>query len=388
MKKISTHHPILFSGWILLLMFFAAGCSDKTPITDKPSAAVKTEVTTVTVENQPIRYEAVGTVEAKTAAIIAAKVMGEIKNIAVKEGDRVKKGDLLVSIEDSQIMAQLRQAKAGLAEAKKAENTAESSIASAAASARLAEATYKRYKSLLESDSVSRQEFDEVEARYQQAAAALTQATSMRDGAKDRVAQAMAAVSAAESVLQDTRIMAPYDGMITAKLIETGALALPGTPLLTIEETGAVEVRVTLPETHIGQVNANDPVMVEIPSANKTVEGKITTIDPAGNVSSRSFQIKVTLPEVPGLRTGLFARVIFPVGTSGMVLIPATAIVYQGQLTGVFVLDEKNIARFRLIRIGRPFGEQMEVLSGIKDGDRIMVKPDHAIFDGVKVESI
>jgi RND family efflux transporter MFP subunit len=187
--------------------------------------------------------------------------------------------------------------------------------------------------------------------------------------------------------LRDARIVAPYDATVTAKLVETGALASPGTPLLAIEETGALEVRVTMPETHIGQVNAGDPVMVEIPSASTTVEGRITTIDPAGNAASRSFQIKVTLPEVPGLRTGLFARVFIPLGSSGMVLIPKTAIVRQGQLAGVFVLNKNNIVQFRLVRTGREWADQMEILSGVKDGDRIVVKPDHTIADGVKVES-
>jgi RND family efflux transporter MFP subunit len=388
MKTISTHHPFLFSGMILLFMIFSAGCSDKTPTGDKPSAAVKARVATVKIENQPGRYEAVGTVEAKTGATIAAKVMGAITQISVKEGDRVKKGDLLASIEDSQTMAQLGQAKAGMAEAQQAANATESSLKSAEASARLAETTYKRYKSLQESNSVSRQEFDEVEARYQQAKAALTQAASMRDAAKDRIQQATAAVAAAESVWRDTSIVSPYDGMITAKLADTGAMASPGMPLFKLEETGGLEVRISLPETYIAQIHMGDKVSVEIPSADKTVEGEVTTINPAADASSRSFQVKVSLAEGSGLSTGLFARVVIPVGVSGMVLIPATAIIYQGQLTGVFVLDKNNVARYRLIRTGREFGEQMEVLSGIKDGDRLVVNPDHTLSDGAKVESI
>jgi RND family efflux transporter MFP subunit len=171
-------------------------------------------------------------------------------------------------------------------------------------------------------------------------------------------------------------------------LVDTGALASPGTPLLTIEETGVLEVRVMLPETYVGQISAGDPVSVEIPSANRTVESKIANIDPAADTSSRSFQIKVALPEVSGLRTGLFARVIIPIGTSSMVLIPKTAIVRQGQLTGVFVLDQNDTARFRLIRAGRTLGDQMEVLSGVKDGVRLVIKPGYTLFDGVKVESI
>ncbi len=388
MKINKKHRQILWHGLIPLILFLISGCSDKTRAPDKTTSVIKAEVMTVKVQGHPVWYESVGTVEAKTAATVAAKVMGEIRHIAVKEGDRVKKGDTLVSIEDSRIMAQLRQAKAGLAEARQAANAAESSLKAASASARLSETTYTRYKTLLESNSVSQQEFDEVEARYHQAAAALAQSTSMRDGAKERVAQAMAAVSAAESVWQDANVVAPYDATVTAKLVDTGALASPGTPLLTIEETGVLEVRVMLPETYVGQISAGDPVSVEIPSANRTVESKIANIDPAADTSSRSFQIKVALPEVSGLRTGLFARVIIPIGTSSMVLIPKTAIVRQGQLTGVFVLDQNDTARFRLIRAGRTLGDQMEVLSGVKDGVRLVIKPGYTLFDGVKVESI
>ncbi len=387
--KNSKKHPLISSnGLILLLILTAASCSDKPPDINQTPQLAQAKIMTVSVESQPIQYIAVGTVEAKTASLISAKVMGQIRNIAVSEGDRVKKGDLLISIEDSQIQAQLRQAKAGLSEARQAAGAAESAVQAAAASAKLAETTYHRYKSLLETDSVSKQEFDEVESRYQQAKAALTQAQSMRDAADERVAQAEAAVAAAESVGQDANIIAPYDAIVTAKLANTGDMASPGAPLLKIEEIGNLEARVTLPEAHIGRVSIGDSVIVEIPSVNKTLEGKIITIDPAADTASRTFQLKILLPENAGLRTGLFAKVSIPVGTAGMVLIPKTAVVREGQLTGVFILDKDYIARFRLIRTGRAFGDQVEVLSGVKDGDRLVVQPDANIFDGVKIKDI
>jgi len=382
-------HLILFWGFLVLTIVFVAGCSEEIPPGETaagPHAVVKAPVMTVKTETQPVIYEAVGSVEAKTGATIAAKVMGEIKKITVNEGNYVKKGDLLIVIEDRQVLAQLNQSKAGLSEARQAANAARSAFESASASAKLAETTYARYKALMESNSVSRQEFDEVESRYHQAKAGLSQAASMRDAAAEKVAQATAAVAAAESAWHDTSITAPYDGRITTKMAQAGDMASPGMPLLNIEETGALEARVFVPETDIANINVGDTVAVDIPSVKKTFQAKIVTIDPAANTSSRSFQIKVALPEISGLHTGLFAKVMIPVGTHGMILIPSGSIVYKGQLTGVFLLDQKNIARFYLIRTGRTFGDQKEVLSGLEDGDRLVAKINRTISDGVRVE--
>jgi len=149
-----------------------------------------------------------------------------------------------------------------------------------------------------------------------------------------------------------------------------------------------MEVHLLLAESHIQNININDTVSIIFPSyQDKRVKGRIATIDPSADPATRSFLVKITIPEIPGLRSGIFARVMIPVGETGMILIPKTAVVRHGQLTAVYLVDRLNIARFHLIRLGRKFGNDVEVVSGLHKDDRYVVNPDHRVVDGVKVEA-
>ncbi len=373
----------------LVTIILIAGCGEEIPpgtTSSKIPAVVKTATSIIEFFEQPQFYEASGTVFARTAATVSAKVMGEIREVLVQEGDMVAAGEILVVIDDSQVSAQLRQTKAALAEANQGAKAAQAALESAQASSKFAEKTFRRYELLLENESVSVQEFDEVKTRYDQATAGLSQTKSMRDAAQNRIAQAKAALFVVKTAFDDTTVTAPYDATVTAKLKDKGDLASPGIPLIRLEETGFFEVQMVLPESHIHQVNTGDQLSVRIPSfQNEALTGKIKTINQTADPGIRSFQVKVSLPDLPGIRAGMYARVLIPIGETGMILVPETAVIHHGQLCGVYIVDAGQIAHFRLIRPGRLFGPQMEVLSGVTVGDRYVTKPDHTIVDGVKV---
>jgi multidrug efflux pump subunit AcrA (membrane-fusion protein) len=118
------------------------------------------------------------------------------------------------------------------------------------------------------------------------------------------------------------------------------------------------------------------------------LSGEIKTINSAADPATRSFQVRVSLPDIPAIQVGMFARVLIPIGAIKMILVPETAVIAHGQLSGVYVVDDDHMAHFRLIRPGRFFGSQMEVLSGLKNGDRYIIKPDFTVVDGVRVEGI
>ncbi len=374
----------------LLAALWLAGCGGGISpgnTAGEKQTAIKASVGVVKTSAVSLSSEVMGTVSPRSSAVVSAQVMGEIRKVMVDEGDIIKKGDLLATIEDRQISARFRQATAGLREAVQGEQTARAGLGGAEASAGLAEATYKRFKSLMDNQSVSRQKFDEVEAHYTQALAALNQAKSMAAAARERTSQAKEALAAAESVLKDTTLTAPYDGKVTARLVDPGDLAAPGTPLLKIEETGIQKVHFVVPESQIQRIGLTDSVSVIIPSVKADpVRGKVIAIDPSADPSTRSFRVKVALDPLPGLRSGIFARVLLPTEDAVMLLIPKTAVVAQGQLTAVFLVGPGNIARFRIIRLGRPIGDDLEVVSGLQTGDRYVIRPDHRIFDGMKVE--
>ena len=376
MESIMKKNNRLFWSIIFATVFFLLGCGEKIdPGNVEPSnkGSVKAPVISAKIISQPFFYESVGTVDAKTVSTISSKLMGSVREIFVQEGDHVNKGDRLAVIDDRQVSAMLREAKAALAQARRAE-------AAASAGAELASVTYARYQNLMKDESASPQEFDEVKSRYQQAQAELAVA-------KQRVKQAEASVSSAVVSAKDAFILAPYDGSIRAKMIDVGDLAAPGKPLFILQTTGNYIVELVLPEQYIHSVSLNQEVTVTVSAvSDKTFTGNVQEIFPAADSKSRTFVVKVRIPADKTLRAGMFARVSIPIGNADIILIPKTAVIHSGQLTGIYIVDDTKTAKFRLIRTGRTFGESIEILSGLKEGDRFVTVPPPTLINGMKVE--
>jgi multidrug efflux pump subunit AcrA (membrane-fusion protein) len=376
--------------WLFPLVLFLAGCGE----TIEPGTTSKTPpvvqnvvVETAAIKEYPALYEAVGTVQAGATVNLASKLMGTIEKVKVREGDRVKTGEVLIVIDRRQVDAGYRQAEANLAEARKAFDGALSSRDAALASERLAAATYERYLNLKKKDSVSAQEFDEVEARYREAKAAAKRAETMVETATARIHQAEAGLASATVTRGDAVVTAPYDGVITSKLVDEGDLASPGTPLLGMDTTQGYRVDAVLPENYYEEVKPGQQVRVTIPAFSmEPVPATIRTVVPAADQRSRSFLVKVTLPQDLPVRSGMFGRVEIPLGHAAKILIPPKAVVHQGQLTALYVVNDQGIARFRLIRLGRATQEGVEVLSGLETGERFVSQPVPNLRDGVKVE--
>jgi multidrug efflux pump subunit AcrA (membrane-fusion protein) len=385
MNSKSMSAAILFCATV-----FACG-QEIAPGTRAPGAGqtIKAPVAEARISQEPSYYEAVATINARTASTISSKLMGAVQAVHVHEGDRVKKGDLLITIDARTVTAQLEQAQAGLREARRAETSALSARDAAAAASQLAASTLERFRPLRQQNSVSPQEFDEVESRGRQAKAALAQAEAMVQAARSRVQQAEGAVSEAELAQRDARVIAPYDGQVVARTVDEGDLASPGTPLLTIEQEGVFCADLLLPERYIQSVAVGAAVKVRVPALGDVeTNGQVGRIVPAADAQSRSFEVKVAMPEELDLKSGMFARVFIPVGGTGGLLVPAAAVVSEGQLTGLFIVDEKQIAHFRLVRIGKNFGDRVEVLSGLSAGQRYIPAIPAGLKDGMTVEAI
>ena len=380
----------------VVLFFFALGglfgCGEKiepgtTPST--PGPTVKAVVAEARVSQQPLIYEAVGTVQARTASTLSSKVMGTVLHIRVKEGDLVKAGEELVVLDSRWITTQLRQAEAGLAEARKAETAALAALEAARAHAVQAEKAYERARKLLEGEAATREDFEAAQAAYRSAGAGVSQAEAMVEASRYRVKQARAAVDGARVSRKDTLILSPYDGKVTAKMMDEGDMAAPGAPILALEKTGEYQVDVILPESYIRNVRMGQKVQVGIPSvSDQTFAGTVETIVPQADVKSRTFLLKVKLPEDASLKPGFFARVAIPIGEDQLLLVPSSAVVSQGQLRGVYLLNKENIARFRLIRTGRTFGDQIEIVTGLDAGARFLVSPPPQTVDGARIETV
>jgi len=383
-------------AWFLFVatagfLTLGAGCGEKIEpgSTAAPSGPpVKTAVATAQAGPWPLIFEAVGTVQAEAASTVAAKLMGTITSVRVKEGDRVRQGDVVVTIDERQVNAQRQQAEAALSEARQAEQGARAAREAAAAGAELAAATHRRYLAMLSQESVSRQEFDEVDARQRQAHAALAQAEDLQKAAGQRVRQAEASLAAARVSAGDALVTAAFDGVVTAKMVDPGDLAAPGKPLLSLEKTGGHRVDIQVPEAYVRSVHSGQAVSARVEGpVPSSMEGVVDVVAPAADPSSRSFLVKVRLPVGGDVRSGMFARVALPVGEDRLMAVPASALVQQGQLSGLFVVTPDGIARFRLIRMGRSLGDKVEVLSGLPEGSRFVVSPPPGLVDGARVEA-
>jgi RND family efflux transporter MFP subunit len=210
----------------------------------------------------------------------------------------------------------------------------------------------------------------------------------MVEGAAARIRQAKAGLASAAVTRKDAVVTAPSDGVITAKFVEEGALASPGMPLLGMDTLRGYRVDAVLPETYFGEVRPGLQVSVKVPASGAgPLRGTIRTIVPAADPRSRSFVLKVTLEEEPPVTSGMFARVEVPIGRAAAILIPPEAVVRKGQLTGLFVLGDGEIARFRLVRLGRMVQGGVEVLSGLEKGERFASPADPRLKDGVRVET-
>ncbi len=372
MNRINTRLKLSFL--VLLAVVSLAGCSnEKTRTAPSSETVLSIPVLAVQQANVPDLLEAVGTVRATQTSEAASQMMGNIVEIRAHEGDHVQRGQVLAVIDDSQPRAAVERATAADLAAQQQAVGAESDLA-------LAESTLKRYQNLYEKKSVSPQEFDEVKTRQQAARA-------RRDMAKAGQAQTQAALSQARTSLDYTRIRAPFDGVVTEKKADSGTLASPGMPIFTVEDARRYRLEATVNENDLRYVRTGEQVSVVIDALdNAGLKGKVVQIIPAADSASRTFLVKIELPADTRLRSGLFGRAQFSRGERQTLLIPRSAVVERGQLQGIYVLDQNKVAGLRYITLGKPSGAEVEVLSGLQDGERLVANPGAVDLNGKRIE--
>lgn len=321
-------------------------------------------------EAVPDLLEAVGTVRARNSALIAARIAGTVTALHVREGDRVARGKLLLTLEAAESAASAAGARAAVVEA-------ERGVEEARARKRLAEATYERYQRLFAEQAVARQEFENRQAEREVALQGEARAEA-------RLVQAREGARAAGTLAGYTRVTAPVSGLVTGKSVDLGMTVFPGTPLMTVEEEGGYRLEVAAPETLAGKVRPGDSVKVAVEGGAAPLEGRVAEVVPTVDPASRTFTVKVDVA-AKGLRSGMYGRASFPAGTRTGLLVPKGAIVERGALTSVWVVGKDDIARMRLVKSGRTVGEKVEILAGLSGGERIVVGGAEKVVDGAKV---
>ena len=197
-----------------------------------------------------------------------------------------------------------------------------------------------------------------------------------------KMEQVKADITSAQVYVGYSRILSPINGIVTSKQAEIGLLAAPGVPLLTLEDNSRYRLEVSVEDSMLRKIRLDTPVRISIDALGpQEFSSRVTEIVPASDPGSRSSTVKIDLFDGKGgsigqpvLRSGLFGKARFPIGQKQILKVPQKAILQSGQLVSVFIVDSSNILRLRLIKTGKQYGDQLEVLSGLNDGDRIVVE--------------
>ncbi|SFC08126.1 RND family efflux transporter, MFP subunit [Flexibacter flexilis DSM 6793] len=307
-----------------------------------------------------------GQVEALQTANISTRLMGFITSIKVKVGDRVHKGQVLATISSQEISAKRAQAQAMITEAEAAVNNAQKD--------------YDRFTTLLAQGSATPKEMENVTFQLNSAKAHLEAAKQMRNEA--------------DAMLAYATLKAPFDGIITQKMADEGNMAAPGMPLLSLEENDGYQVRVTVPESDIEQVREGATATVNIKSTGKQLKGRVTQISESSQFTGGQYAVKISLDNPKGLYAGMYVNVnIEPKqntqaqAETEATLVPVSSVVYRDQLTGVYTVSQKNTAMLRWVRLGKTFGDKVEVVSGLDKDESFILKADGKLANGTPVKT-
>lgn len=342
------------------LLLASCGSEDKNPVVDN-SPAINVKVNQVEMNNNSPFLSVSGKIQATNSVDLSTRMMGYVNKVHVNVGDKVRKGQLLVSINNSDLQAKRAQVNAGISEATAVFNNAQKD--------------YNRFKNLFADNSASQKEMDDITANFEMAKARLESANQMKNEINAQFTY--------------SNITAPFSGTITSRNVEAGNMANPGIPLINIETPGYFEVMAMVPETEISAIKKGTTVDVLVKSINKTIKGKVTEVSSSAKNTGGQYLVKINLDKTEvKILSGMFTTVQFPVERnvkSEMVLIPTKAIVTNGQLSGVYTVSQSNTALLRWLRLGRDFGGKVEVLSGLNTNESYILSAEGKLFNGAKV---
>ena len=327
---------------VAALSVAVASSAERTPA---PAAG---SLATVVVAAQPAPTERMldGTVEAVNQSTVSAQTAGRVEAIFYDVNDTVPAGALIIRIRSTEQAASLTQAQAALKEATAREAEAQ--------------ARFERISDMYQRRVVAKATYDE--------------ASAARDSAVARLIAARAGLEAAREGVAYTEIRAPYAGVVTQKHVQVGEAVAPGTPLMTGASLDELRVVAEIPQSVIDQVRSVRKAAVY--ADGRRIESAGITIFPAAQPGTNTFRARIDLPKgVQGLAPGMFVKVGLIVGESERMLVPRAAVIQRSEMRGVYVVGPDGRVSLRQVRLGRARGEQVEVLAGLADGERVALDP-------------
>lgn len=353
--KRSTSTAIL--SMVSLLVLVGCGHDAQTQAPAEQGRIVEARTEVAAVQSLPTYHVAPATVVARERVEVASRLMGYIRDITVAEGQTVKAGQHLFTVDPLDVQGQVEFARHAVQQAEDAW--------------RDAQADYERYANLLKDEVVSRQQYEKVKLS--------------RDLAAARLAQAKAQLATASGQLRYASVGAPISGVVTRKLADRGDLAAPGQPVLVLESVGAKQVETQVPEAILAGIKPGQAIQVEVDGLAQPIEARVARISPAADPVSRTFLVKLDVGN-EGLRSGAFARALFPLQSRQAIAIPTSALVRRAGIEGVFVVDGEGVARFRMVRSGAQHAGRVEIQAGLEAGERFVAEGAERLVSGDRVK--
>jgi RND family efflux transporter MFP subunit len=335
--------PLLLGALVYLLGGLAWGSQESLPFPIAPAE--------IRVLPREETFHAV--LEAAQQSTVAAQTSGRVVEISFDVNDYVAKGQTILRIDDTTQRAQLQAAQADLREAQ--------------AKAKEAEADYGRIKALYDKRQVSRAQFDQI--------------TAQNKSARARLEAAEARQKQAEQQLDYTIVRAPYSGIVTRRQVEVGEAVNPGQPLMTGFSLEAMRAAASVPQEWVETVRTRQRARVVLTAAGgRSVEATRLTVFPFADPVAHTFTVRAELPPgEQGIYPGMFAKVVFEVGEEKRLLVPARALVYRSEVTGVYVVEKDGRVALRQVRVGNlRDGDMIEVLAGLEEGEQVALDPIRA----------
>jgi len=328
-------------------------------------APINATVGIATASNEAETIRVSGRIEAGNSANISTRMMGSISKMLVSPGDEVKKGELLLVISSADLRAKKGQVEASIEQARSAMENAQKD--------------HERFKVLYGKGSASEKELENITTRYEMAAAGLEVAQQMRKEVDAQFAY--------------TNLRAPFSGIIANTFVKVGDIATPGMPLATVEGTSAYEAVVMVPESQISRIKMGSNANILIKSSNISLSGKVAELSPSAKNTGGQFLAKIDLQGseniLPNILPGMFINAVIEVDQGTLTptspMVDEKALIRKGQLTGIYALGNDDTAILRWVRIGQERGGQVEILSGISEGEKYILKPEGKLFNGAKV---
>jgi RND family efflux transporter MFP subunit len=358
---------IIAASFMMALTITA--CSEsQTKISDVKETPINVTVANLT-SNANLKDLAVtGQVQSAHTANVSTRLMGYITKIFVKAGDQVKAGQLLFTVNSSDIQAKQAQVDAMLKQAE--------------AGLQVAQKDFDRYTILHKQNSASTKELEQVNLQYQSAKANVDAAKAMQ-----REVQAQ---------LNYANVVAPFTGVVTQKLVDEGSMANPGMPIVTLEQGGALQIRAVVPENEISRIKVGNKANISVDAANKTFASTLIEISPSSQFTGGQYIIKLSIPSsvAKALLSGMYAQVTIQTNELGSkakldstisVMIPKTALVYRDQLVGVYTVSAQNTALLRWLRTGKELGGNVEILSGLSKSEPYILSAEGNLYNGAKL---